>query len=115
MREIKFRCWNRECKEMYAWEIMCDDGLNNYMSEDDIWLQYTGMKDKNGVEIYDGDILTVDHPEEHTFKTKVFYENGCPCGNAKDAYYLADIPCLYELSGYAEVIGNIYEHPELIS
>ena len=74
--------------------------------------QHTGLKDKNGKEIYEGDILLYDSNS----KTSVFYKNGAfvrSYGNS-NMYLLYDSfiedGCLYNY----EVIGNIYENPELL-
>lgn len=76
--------------------------------EDYIVGQYTGLKDNNGTEIYEGDIIWDAHNEEHG---KVTFDEGAFCVEWETHIeHLNEVVSDY----YAEVIGNIYENPELL-
>lgn len=108
-REIKFRAWSVYDQKMFYdvqetydsyWEQSFGSLLDN---EDWFVMQYTGLKDKNGKEIYEGDILKGDEPG---FNDVVVYKE-----NKFILEPLGDDCIYWELT---EVIGNIYENPELL-
>ena len=118
MREIKFRAWDG--LKMYQSHSIDEDGAmcayGDFVNEVEsperksTQMQYTGLKDKNGKEIYEGDIVRLSgwNPEV----CEVVFDRGGFCFRFKpDDTYYPDGKYLED----GEVIGNIYENPKLVT
>lgn len=112
-REIKFRAWDKKSKRMVndlGFALVYEKlkraiGMFNW--DDIVPMQYTGLKDRNGREIWEGDIM-----RWNDYCVKVIW------GNSRWEFEAANGDHMVEsFSGFAdeyEVIGNIYEHPHLL-
>lgn len=116
-REIKFRAWDEVSEKMLNWNDFLDTNMKNTFIAPEstglILMQYTGLHDKNGKEIYEGDIV-VDkedevmgeitwNEEEASFYFSILYENGT-----------YEEEKLNDWASVLEVIGNVYDNPELL-
>ena len=131
MREIKFRCYAKKSNKMWDAESFRNMGgfallsghssqdflVLPYPQEDYMLMQYTGLKDKNGVEVFEGDVVSYDlgidgeKPENY----KIIFDN------KQCAYFLFPLRdgarlrhFTYSAQSNCEVIGNIYEHKHLL-
>ena len=118
MREIKFRAWFEKFKEIYTVkmidlqkEIAYFDKYNYRSFYDIDLMQYTGLKDKNNKEIYEGDILS-DGNDEKPYK--VIFENGSFRAEFEGDFEEYSFDLIDIVAQGCEVVGNIYENPELI-
>lgn len=124
MREIKFRCWNG--KEMLSWRrTETEMSVRGWHQSDDyVLMQYTGLRDRNGVEIYEGDVVEFSvfdyngHDEQYKGVVKfaacqwqVWHSNDSEFYGSDGAF---DLYVVHRHDDEIEIIGNIWEQPELL-
>ena len=121
MREIKFRAWHKEKKimgevlgiDILHKEIFFSNGDVNYCEISDFkyieLMQYTELKDKNEKEIYEGDIVIL-----HNGKYKVIFNTEEARFVLRDDEFEMNIPFTNNNNERMEIVGNIYENPELL-
>ena len=126
MKEIKFRAWVKDRKAIF--EVV----LINYVTKKVTYLlervghllsirdakfydvelmQYTGLKDKNNKEIYEGDILFESFGERYY---KVVFENGGFRAEFKGDFDEHSFDLIDVVAQGCKIVGNIYENPELM-
>lgn len=86
--------------------------VNDYMVDEETIGQYTGLKDKNGTEIYEGDIVLQQGYNGKKMPMVVRFENGAFIVGYHKGSSTRKRPML--VSSKCEVIGNIFDNPELI-
>ena len=117
-----FRAWDKLNNEMYVVEQINFDcgefesigyGITNLRGADKIELmRSTGLCDKEGTEVFEGDILHHQVQTEYTFIVKYDKDKGCWYGDGLSRTYRINIAKRF--LPYYKVIGNIYENPELL-
>ena len=127
MRDIKFRVWDNNLKVLYTpemdkeeknlWRISANGGDFTHSYDDGILMQYTGLKDKNGKEIYEGDLIHVEEYYSGDIRIKAYngvveFDDGAFCINSIHANEELNEATIYNYQ--IEIIGNIYKNPELL-
>jgi uncharacterized phage protein (TIGR01671 family) len=125
MREIKFKAW---CEEMN--DYVCDEDLSQFVwrieqgqlslydplfaIKELVLMQYTGLKDKNGVEIYEGDLLRLWREDGEYYKPLEVHYCALWCQFVvEDVQNKEQFGIRQDFEEF-EVIGNIHSNPELI-
>ncbi len=125
MREIKSRAliqngeWD-EKSENQAYEMCYDlafeeyEPINDLLAGVEYLMQYTELKDKNSKEIYEGDIVAIEEFDNHSKQWEIHHR--LPVEYYKGSFCFIKGRVIHTLSflpNHNEVIGNIYENPEL--
>jgi len=130
MREIKFRAWVNSYSHWHMTDeisissdgVFFHAGQSNIANPDWKLVQYTGLKDKNGQEIYEGDVVkrVDDTPFRMENRELKFCTWFVEFKYAQWAFIntptspATSYPAFYSNAKYMEIIGNIYENPELL-
>ncbi len=130
MREIKFRVWDKNVHDyqgenivgkIIPWDYVVDsDYLKDSLNGDYPLMQYTGLKDKNGKEIYEGDVCK--YYKHKPIGDEAFCDDSTKWEKIEligEIEYNKKMTLAFSVGGTRwfkdiEVIGNIYENPELI-
>ena len=117
-REIKFRAWDKHYNSMeyindlYWFE---ENGIHDFNDDNYIFMQNTGLKEKNGNDIYDSDIVKVTWGSGKIVFYEVKYYGSLGYHYLRDTKNKEDddIICIYDYS-QMDVIGNVFDNPELL-
>ncbi len=118
-REIKFRMWSAKVNKyfydsinVFECLIQQNTGLYDHIADGMVFEQFTGLKDKNGKEIYENDVLGLGEDKEDDSICSVVFEDGSFRRKYKDWDDRNTKPCLCKFDIellHWEIIGNIHE------
>ena len=127
MREIKFRVWIKVSQKIASWEMIKEKKNLHRLIENPEYLlmQYTGLKDKNNVEIFEGDIIRSHNSRqgEKIEDYEVIYAGSGFCIKSLKENEIHSKGTLYSFALYSDnidflkddyIIGNIYEDSHLL-
>jgi uncharacterized phage protein (TIGR01671 family) len=115
-RDIRFRAWHKYYGEFIPWDRL---GPGCFSDEDYVVQQFTGCYDKNGKEIYEGDIIHYFHDDSYKVTSEnlvcVYDPSNAWFGFAYNLEEPAEGYYWQEIKNYCEVIANIFDAPHLLS
>lgn len=133
-RKIKFRAWDSEQKEMYLYGDIKDFTLGSVNRTDAgyIFMQFTGIHDKNGKEIYEGDVVSIkelarsendkqrmirgsDYVSSEYIGVITWDNESCDYSCVQQGQTIEDAVGFPRHEQEMKIIGNIYENPELLN
>ena len=132
-REIKFRAFETEKARgrMFYWDEIKNEFISYLNCKETFVMQYTGLTDKEGVEVYEGDIfmLSEGHPHWISKKMEIVFFRGSFCIKVIGVDYLIKTPTSFlnyfdacedyglvePFERFIKVIGNIHQSPELLN